>query len=146
MAKAGKEGSAAGVVSVVVVIVLVVVLLVLLVFITNPTLKISITDVSLTLRPVDLVGRVRTDRRCGKEFPLPDGSASECDGNSANHCCSKWGYCGPGADHCDCVGCVDFRSVDPKGKHAKKSLIPKDCFIIFFLFRKTFGRWQSESR
>ena len=28
----------------------------------------------------------------GNEFPLPDGSGpSECDPNSANHCCSKWG-------------------------------------------------------
>lgn len=54
--------------------------------------------------------KVRGDRRCGSEFPLPDGSASECDGNGPNHCCSKWGYCGPGADHCDCPTCKDFRS------------------------------------
>ena len=29
---------------------------------------------------------------------------------SANPCCSKWGYCGPGADHCSCPECKDFRT------------------------------------
>lgn len=42
----------------------------------------------------DFDGKVRTDRRCGPEFPLPDGSPSQCDPESANFCCSKWGYCG----------------------------------------------------
>merc|ERR1712064_16110 len=51
---------------------------------------------------VSLNGRVRSDRRCGPEFPLDDGEPSECDGASGNHCCSNWGYCGPGADHCEC--------------------------------------------
>jgi len=68
-------------------------------------------DTCVNYRPVDLVGgKVRSDRRCGKEFPLPDGSPAECDGTSGNHCCSIHGYCGPGADHCDCAGCVDYRS------------------------------------
>ena len=30
--------------------------------------------------------------RCGSEFPLEDGSPSECDGASGNHCCSLHGY------------------------------------------------------
>ena len=34
------------------------------------------------------------------------GTPSECDGNSPNYCCSKFGFCGPGPDHCDCVGCI----------------------------------------
>lgn len=29
---------------------------------------------------------MRGDRRCGTEFPLPDGSPSECDPNSINPC------------------------------------------------------------
>ena len=39
----------------------------------------------------DFVGKVRKDRRCGSEFPLPgnQGLPSECDGNSENFCCSK---------------------------------------------------------
>lgn len=57
------------------------------------------------------VGRWRTDRRCGSEFPLPgDGAPAECDPASANPCCSKWGFCGPGADHCKCPTCKDYRT------------------------------------
>jgi len=70
-------------------------------------------DTCINFRPLDLDGNVRSDRRCGKEFPLTDGSPSECDGNSPNYCCSKFGFCGPGPDHCDCVGCIDFRSKTP---------------------------------
>lgn len=68
-------------------------------------------DTCINYRPVDFVagGKVRTDRRCGAEFPLADGSPSECDGTSGNHCCSKHGYCGPGPDHCACAGCIDYR-------------------------------------
>jgi len=66
-------------------------------------------DTCVNYRPVDLIGKVRSDRRCGNEFPLPDGNPSECDGASENHCCSIHGYCGPGASHCACAGCVDYR-------------------------------------
>ena len=60
-------------------------------------------------------GKVRGDRRCGKEFPLKDGSPSECDGTSENPCCSQWGFCGPDADHCACDKCIDYRSPDEQG-------------------------------
>lgn len=60
-------------------------------------------------------GKVRSDRRCGKEFALQDGSPSECDSTSSNPCCSKWGFCGPDADHCACDGCVDYRSQAQRG-------------------------------
>lgn len=83
-------------------------------------------ETCVNYRPVSLLGngKVRSDRRCGADFPLEDGSASECDGNSANHCCSKFGYCGPGPDHCDCVGCVDFRSAVPIGTFLMQFHIP----------------------
>lgn len=55
-------------------------------------------------------GNVRTDRRCGPEFLLPNGKPSECDPTSDNPCCSQWGYCGPGADHCSCSTCKDYRT------------------------------------
>ncbi len=55
-------------------------------------------------------GNVRTDRRCGPEFLLPNGQPSECDPNGDNPCCSQWGYCGPGADHCSCSSCKDYRT------------------------------------
>ena len=60
-------------------------------------------------------GKVRSDRRCGKEFPLQDGAPSECDPTSENPCCSKWGFCGPDADHCACPECVDYRPQEQKG-------------------------------
>eukprot|EP00092_Neocalanus_flemingeri_P002939 GFUD01003144.1.p1 GENE.GFUD01003144.1~~GFUD01003144.1.p1 ORF type:complete len:339 (+),score=94.64 GFUD01003144.1:521-1537(+) len=66
-------------------------------------------DTCVNYRPVDLLGKVRSDRRCGQEFPLADGLQAECDGTSGNPCCSKHGYCGPGPDHCGCAGCVDYR-------------------------------------
>lgn len=61
-------------------------------------------------------GRVRIDRRCGPSFLLDDGEPSECDGSTANPCCSKWGYCGPGAEHCDCPDCADYRTDEDKEK------------------------------
>lgn len=71
-------------------------------------------DTCTNYRPLDFKagGKVRSDRRCGKEFPLTSGGVSECDGASENPCCSKHGYCGPGAGHCDCPGCVDYRTGD----------------------------------
>jgi len=61
----------------------------------------------------DFVGRVRKDRRCGSEFPLPGtlDEPSECDPKSENFCCSKWGFCGPDADHCDCPECINYRQL-----------------------------------
>ncbi|CAB4069325.1 DNAH [Lepeophtheirus salmonis] len=58
---------------------------------------------------VPLSEKARPDRRCGNSYPLSDGTPAECDSNSPNPCCSKWGYCGPGSDHCDCPECVDYR-------------------------------------
>ena len=63
----------------------------------------------------EFVGKIRTDRRCGQEFPLPDGSPSQCNPNTENHCCSKWGFCGPDAEHCECAECVDYKRADIKG-------------------------------
>jgi len=73
-------------------------------------------DTCANYRPLDFKagGSVRSDRRCGKEFPLPSGLESECDGSSENPCCSKHGYCGPGPEHCDCPGCTDYRSGEGK--------------------------------
>merc|ERR1711962_1554108 len=66
-------------------------------------------DTCVNYRPVEQNGKVRSDRRCGNDFPLSDGSPSECLGTSPNYCCSKFGYCGPGPDHCECPECVDYR-------------------------------------
>ena len=48
--------------------------------------------------------------RCGAEYPLPDNSGpTQCDPNSENFCCSKWGYCGGDGEHCGCPECVNYR-------------------------------------
>ena len=69
----------------------------------------------------------RQDRRCGKDYPLPNGTPAQCnpDGplgpNQAGPCCSASGYCGGSPAHCECdnwpIGhskrngahCIDFR-------------------------------------
>ena len=77
----------------------------------------AVSQPAASSEPVSLStnGKVRSDRRCGEEFPLDDGSVSECDPMGTNYCCSKWGYCGPGADHCDCPECVDYRNENSPG-------------------------------
>ena len=55
----------------------------------------------------------RFDKRCGSKYPLPDGTAAECDPDSTwSHCCNEEnGECGETADHCTCRGCIDYRDV-----------------------------------
>ena len=65
---------------------------------------------------VDKNQKFRKDKRCGSSFKLDNGNISECDPyNDLYYCCSKWGYCGPGADHCDCPECVDYRNENSPG-------------------------------
>ena len=58
----------------------------------------------------------RQDRRCGKDYPLPDGKPAQCnpDGplgpKQAGPCCSEYGYCGGSPAHCDCANCIDYRT------------------------------------
>ena len=58
---------------------------------------------------------IRSDRRCGPEYPLPDGSSAQCDPVSEFYCCSKWGYCGDTDQHCECPDCINYRKVDLSG-------------------------------
>ena len=53
----------------------------------------------------------RRDGRCGSEYPLPDGSTSECDPDGKNNCCSHelLGYCGFTWQHCYCSSCKDYK-------------------------------------
>lgn len=52
----------------------------------------------------------RQDKRCGKLFKIPRTSfPSLCDDSSDAPCCNEAkGFCGKGADHCDCITCQDF--------------------------------------
>jgi hypothetical protein len=46
--------------------------------------------------------------RCGEVAPV-QGQPGQCDPQSAVPCCSVSGWCGETPNHCDCVGCVDYR-------------------------------------
>ena len=52
---------------------------------------------------------VRSDGKCGLENPLEDGSPSQCDPNSADFCCSAYGYCGGSDAHCNCETCMNYK-------------------------------------
>lgn len=50
----------------------------------------------------------RPDWRCEAAlFKNADGGTAECPGQ----CCSNTGFCGSTSDHCECVGCVDYKEV-----------------------------------
>ena len=51
----------------------------------------------------------RNDRRCGSNYPLPDGRAAECNPDGNNACCSESGQCGSTEIHCFCTKCKDFK-------------------------------------
>ena len=59
----------------------------------------------------------RQDRRCGKDYPLPDGKPAQCNPEGplgpkqAGPCCSEYGYCGGSSAHCECANCIDYRTV-----------------------------------
>ena len=52
---------------------------------------------------------VRSDGQCGPELPLEDGSPSQCDPDSADFCCSAYGYCGGSDAHCSCDTCINYK-------------------------------------
>ena len=52
----------------------------------------------------------RHDGGCGRDFPLPDGTAAQCDPDGDKPCCSGgWGgQCGNTAEHCSCRFCTNY--------------------------------------
>ena len=50
----------------------------------------------------------RTDKRCGENYPLPNGRPTECEPGSEYPCCSNYGYCGASVMHCACAKCVNY--------------------------------------
>ena len=67
----------------------------------------------------------RSDRRCGFDYPLPDGTPAECNPDGENSCCEKDDWCvSPQSEravhvHCMCEHCVDYslvRSIRASGK------------------------------
>ena len=56
--------------------------------------------------------RWRFDEKCGSDYLLPDGNATECNADGWYPCCSSSkGKCGKTANHCTCVGCTDYRDI-----------------------------------
>ena len=55
----------------------------------------------------------RYDGRCGADYPLPDGTVSQCDPDGDKPCCSHYwnGDCGNTADHCSCRYCTNYTRV-----------------------------------
>ena len=55
----------------------------------------------------------RKDRRCGTQYPLPDGNVTECDPDGIYPCCSNKykGLCGNTADACSAPYSVDYTFV-----------------------------------
>ena len=58
--------------------------------------------------------------RCGPSAPEVKGHTAICDPDSASSfCCSAGGYCGGSAEHCECDGCVNFKT-NPNYRYPEK--------------------------
>ena len=53
----------------------------------------------------------RNDGKCGDDYPLPNGTATECDPGGEKPCCNRDGMCEYLFADCFCSGCVDYREV-----------------------------------
>ena len=55
----------------------------------------------------------RYDGRCGRDNPLSNGKAAQCDPNGENPCCNRRynGKCGNTTSHCSCRFCKDFKFI-----------------------------------
>eukprot|EP00930_Biecheleria_cincta_P015435 TRINITY_DN12886_c0_g1_i1.p1 TRINITY_DN12886_c0_g1~~TRINITY_DN12886_c0_g1_i1.p1 ORF type:complete len:978 (+),score=135.56 TRINITY_DN12886_c0_g1_i1:80-3013(+) len=63
----------------------------------------------------------RDDDRCGSLGADSSGQPASCNPTGLSPCCSPAGWCGGSPDHCDCMGCTDFRP--PPG--GAKTQIPR---------------------
>ena len=51
----------------------------------------------------------RNDGKCGRYYPLPDGTAAQCDPDGENPCCAlRKGECGNTTEHCSCRYCTNY--------------------------------------
>ena len=47
-----------------------------------------------------------------KKSPKIDNQLAICNPDSkAAYCCSSSGYCGAGAEFCDCKGCINYKKI-----------------------------------
>ena len=73
----------------------------------------SCTDYKLLKQWVESNGtqKWRYDGRCGYGYPLPDGTAAQCNPDGDKPCCSEHGVCGNTAEHCTCYNCANYTRV-----------------------------------
>ncbi|XP_078695922.1 uncharacterized protein LOC144924510 isoform X2 [Branchiostoma floridae x Branchiostoma belcheri] len=57
-----------------------------------------------------IIRKWREDWRCGQGYPAENGDPAECHPHGVLPCCSSANWCGNTEAHCDCPGCVDYRT------------------------------------
>ena len=66
-------------------------------------------------------GGLRSDGRCGRDFPLDDYTPAACDPTSADYCCSEYGWCGHTPLHCNCDKCVNYKATNTEAKNKESA-------------------------
>ena len=75
------------------------------------TFKISLFECSIINIFTGITKKWRPDRKCGKNYPLPDGTPAQCDPDGDISFCSSGGSCSLCKSDCFCTDCVDYRIV-----------------------------------
>ena len=53
----------------------------------------------------------RYDGKCGRHYPLPDGTDGQCDPDGKFPCCDREGRCSGAREDCTCQDCTDYRYI-----------------------------------
>ena len=89
--------------------------------------KISLFEYSIINIFTGLTKKWRPDRKCGKTYPLPDGTPAQCDPDGDIPCCSDDGSCSLDKSDCLCTDCVDYRFVTEIEKVEKSG---ENCSLV----------------
>ena len=73
--------------------------------------KISLFEYSISNILTGITKKWRPDRKCVRNYPLPDGTPAQCDPDGDIPCCSDDGRCSLDKSDCFCTDCVDYRIV-----------------------------------
>merc|ERR1719247_532862 len=66
----------------------------------------------------------RKDFKCGPLHPNAYHEEATCDPGSEYPCCAPSGWCGVSQEHCQCMGCMDYRPIAPVAdKGGPKSIV-----------------------
>ena len=103
--------------------------------------------------------RWRVDGKCGPEYPLRDGSSSECDPSGDNPCCNQDDQsCGNSQNYCVCEKCTDYRTqvqeegckITEVGRFLKNFCFTKvlkehyKCVHSDGLYKEELGTWDHD--